>query len=56
VTTIPGIEAISIASPTFMEAPKPYANSRGFRQVLARYSYVPGKHVLLWVFRLAFAG
>jgi ribosomal protein S18 acetylase RimI-like enzyme len=49
---LPGIEAISITSATFMERAHSLYRSLGFRRVPDRDWYVPGESVLLWVFRL----
>jgi ribosomal protein S18 acetylase RimI-like enzyme len=49
---LPGIEAISITSATFMERAHRLYRSLGFRRALDRDWYVPGEDVLLWVFRL----
>ncbi|WP_411375761.1 GNAT family N-acetyltransferase [Arthrobacter sp. MPF02] len=49
---LPGIEAISITSATFMERAHALYESLGFRRVPERDWYVPGEDVLLWVFRL----
>ncbi|UEL29473.1 GNAT family N-acetyltransferase [Pseudarthrobacter sp. L1SW] len=53
---LPGIEAISITSATFMERAHRLYESLGFRRVPERDWYVPGEDVLLWVFRLELAG
>ncbi|WP_435896744.1 GNAT family N-acetyltransferase [Pseudarthrobacter oxydans] len=53
---VPGIEAISITSATFMERAHRLYRSLGFRRVPERDWYVPGEDVLLWVFRLDFHG
>lgn len=51
---LPGIQAITITSATFMErAHGPY-RSLGFHRVQERDWYVPGEDVPLWVFRLEF--
>lgn len=50
--SLPGINAISITSATFMERAHGLYESLGFRRVSARDWYVPGEDVLLWVFRL----
>lgn len=49
---LPGIEAISITSATFMERAHALYESLGFRRSPDRDWYVPGEDVLLWVFRL----
>ncbi|WP_457948784.1 GNAT family N-acetyltransferase [Pseudarthrobacter sp. alpha12b] len=49
---LPGIEAISITSATFMERAHSLYKSLGFRRTPERDWYVPGEDVLLWVFRL----
>ncbi|WP_426998505.1 GNAT family N-acetyltransferase [Pseudarthrobacter sp. N5] len=49
---LPGIEAISITSATFMERAHGLYESLGFRRAPERDWYVPGEDVLLWVFRL----
>ena len=49
---LPGIEAISITSATFMERAHRLYESLGFRRAPERDWYVPGEDVLLWVFRL----
>ena len=49
---LPGIEAISITSATFMERAHSLYRSLGFRRAPERDWYVPGEDVLLWVFRL----
>jgi ribosomal protein S18 acetylase RimI-like enzyme len=49
---LPGIEAISITSATFMERAHALYESLGFRRAPERDWYVPGEDVLLWVFRL----
>lgn len=49
---LPGIEAISITSATFMERAHALYRSLGFRRAPERDWYVPGEDVLLWVFRL----
>ncbi|WP_018770479.1 GNAT family N-acetyltransferase [Arthrobacter sp. 162MFSha1.1] len=49
---LPGIEAISITSATFMERAHGLYQSLGFRRVPKRDWYVPGEDVALWVFRL----
>ncbi|RKO26142.1 N-acetyltransferase [Pseudarthrobacter phenanthrenivorans] len=48
---LPGIEAISITSATFMERAHSLYRSLGFRRAPERDWYVPGEDVLLWVFR-----
>ena len=48
---LPGIEAISITSATFMERAHNLYESLGFRRAPERDWYVPGEDVLLWVFR-----
>lgn len=53
---LPGIEAISITSATFMERAHALYESLGFRRAPERDWYVPGEHVLLWVFRLELPG
>ncbi|MET3172441.1 UNVERIFIED_ORG: ribosomal protein S18 acetylase RimI-like enzyme [Arthrobacter sp. UYCu721] len=50
--SLPGIEAISITSATFMERAHGLYESLGFRRAPERDWYVPGEDVLLWVFRL----
>ncbi|WP_461174178.1 GNAT family N-acetyltransferase [Arthrobacter sp. Z1-9] len=49
---LPGIEAISITSATFMERAHRLYESLGFRRAPDRDWYVPGEDVLLWVFTL----
>lgn len=49
---LPGIEAISITSATFMERAHALYRSLDFRRAPERDWYVPGEDVLLWVFRL----
>jgi ribosomal protein S18 acetylase RimI-like enzyme len=49
---LPGIEAISITSATFMEPAHRLYKSFGFRRAPERDWYVPGEDVLLWVFTL----
>ncbi|MFE4541572.1 GNAT family N-acetyltransferase [Arthrobacter sp. NPDC056727] len=49
---LPGIQAISITSATFMEPAHRLYESLGFRRARERDWYVPGEDVLLWVFRL----
>ncbi|VXC56290.1 GNAT family N-acetyltransferase [Arthrobacter sp. 9AX] len=49
---LPGIEAISITSATFMERAHALYESVGFRRAPERDWYVPGEDVLLWVFTL----
>ena len=49
---LPGIEAISITSATFMERAHALYESLGFRRAPERDWYVPGEDVLLWVFTL----
>ena len=49
---LPGIEAISITSATFMERAHRLYESLGFRRTPERDWFVPGEDVLLWVFRL----
>ncbi|MHC6231735.1 GNAT family N-acetyltransferase [Arthrobacter sp. MMS24-T111] len=51
---LPGIQAISITSATFMERAHALYRSLGFRRAPNRDWYVPGEDVLLWVFRLEF--
>lgn len=51
--SLPGIEAISITSATFMDRAHGLYESLAFQRVPARDWYVPGEDVLLWVFRLA---
>ena len=53
---MPGIEAITITSATFMERAPGLYRSLGFRRAPERDWYVPGEDVLLWVFRLELAG
>ena len=53
---LPGIEAISITSATFMERAHGLYRSMGFRRAPERDWYVPGEDVLLWVFRFELAG
>lgn len=53
---LPGIEAISITSATFMERAHSLYGSLGFRRQPERDWYVPGEDVLLWVFRLELPG
>ncbi|WP_066286591.1 GNAT family N-acetyltransferase [Arthrobacter sp. B6] len=53
---LPGIEAISITSATFMERAHSLYESLGFRRAPERDWYVPGEDVLLWVFTLELAG
>jgi ribosomal protein S18 acetylase RimI-like enzyme len=48
---LPGIEAISITSATFMERAHALYRSLGFQRAQERDWYVPGEDVLLWVFR-----
>ena len=50
--SLPGIEAISITSATFMERAHGLYESLGFRRAPERDWYVPGEGVLLWVFTL----
>ncbi|MDQ1052797.1 ribosomal protein S18 acetylase RimI-like enzyme [Arthrobacter sp. SORGH_AS 212] len=49
---LPGVEAISITSATFMEQAHRLYESLGFRRAPERDWYVPGEDVLLWVFTL----
>jgi len=49
---LPGTEAISITSATFMERAHGLYESLGFRRAPERDWYVPGEDVLLWAFRL----
>ena len=49
---IPAVRAISITSATFMERAHVLYESLGFERVPERDWHVPGKDVLLWVFRL----
>jgi GNAT superfamily N-acetyltransferase len=49
---LPGIEAISITSATFMERAHGLYESMAFRRAPERDWYVLGEDVLLWVFRL----
>jgi GNAT superfamily N-acetyltransferase len=49
---LPGIEAISITSATFMERAHGLYRRLGFRRVPDRDRFVPGEDVLVWVFRL----
>lgn len=49
---LPGIDAISITSATFMERAHRLYRSLGFRRAPERDWYVPGEDVLLWVFKL----
>ena len=49
---LPGIEAISITSATFMKRAHALYESFGFRRAPERDWYVPGEDVLLWVFTL----
>lgn len=49
---LPGIEAISITSATFMERAHSLYRSLGFRRAPERDWHVPGEDVLLWVFIL----
>jgi ribosomal protein S18 acetylase RimI-like enzyme len=49
---LPGIEAISITSATFMERAHALYRSLGFRRTPERDWHVPGEDVLLWVFTL----
>ena len=49
---LPGIEAISITSATFMERAHRLYRSLGFKRAPERDWYVPGEDVLLWVFWL----
>lgn len=53
---LPGIEAISITSATFMERAHSLYESLGFRRAPERDWYVPGEDVPLWVFRLELVG
>jgi ribosomal protein S18 acetylase RimI-like enzyme len=53
---LPGIEAISITSATFMERAHGLYESLGFRRAPERDWYVPGEDVLLWVFTLQLGG
>ena len=53
---LPGIEAISITSATFMERAHALYESFGFRRTPERDWYVPGEDVLLWVFTLQLGG
>lgn len=53
---LPGIEAISITSATFMERAHALYRSLGFRRAPNRDWYVPGEDVLLWAFTLELAG
>lgn len=46
------IDAVSITSATFMGPAHALYESLGFRRAPERDWYVPGEHVLLWVFRL----
>ena len=50
--SLPAIRAISITSATFMERAHAVYEPMGFQRVPSRDWYVPGKDVLLWVFRL----
>ncbi|CAN7244325.1 GNAT family N-acetyltransferase [Arthrobacter sp. LjRoot78] len=49
---IPAVRAISITSATFMERAHVLYESLGFERAPERDWHVPGKDVLLWVFRL----
>jgi len=49
---LPGIDAISITSATFMDRAHNLYESLGFRRAPDRDWYVPGEDVLLWVFTL----
>ena len=49
---LPGIEAISITSATFMERAHNLYESLSFRRAPERDWYVSGEEVLLWVFML----
>jgi ribosomal protein S18 acetylase RimI-like enzyme len=53
---LPGIEAISITSATFMERAHALYESFGFQRAPERDWYVPGEDVLLWVFTLQLDG
>lgn len=53
---LPGINAISITSATFMEPAHRLYESLGFRRAPERDWYVPGEDVLLWVFRFELDG
>ncbi|TPV48661.1 GNAT family N-acetyltransferase [Pseudarthrobacter phenanthrenivorans] len=53
---LPGIEAISITSATFMERAHALYRSLGFHRAPERDWYVPGEDVLLWVFTLDLNG
>ncbi|WP_331271249.1 GNAT family N-acetyltransferase [Arthrobacter sp. 135MFCol5.1] len=53
---LPGVEAISITSATFMERAHTLYESLGFRRAPERDWCVPAEDVLLWVFRLELAG
>lgn len=53
---LPGIEAISITSATFMERAHSLYRSLGFRRAPERDWYVPGEDVLLWGFTLELGG
>lgn len=53
---LPGIEAISITSATFMERAHGLYQSLGFRRMPERDWCVPGEDVLLWVFRFELDG
>ena len=53
---LPGIEAISITSATFMKRAHALYESFGFRRAPERDWYVPGEDVLLWVFTLELDG
>ncbi|WP_326949414.1 GNAT family N-acetyltransferase [Arthrobacter sp. Leaf337] len=50
--SLPAVRAISITSATFMERAHVLYESLGFERVPERDWHVPGKDVLLWVFRL----
>ncbi|MDR6794797.1 ribosomal protein S18 acetylase RimI-like enzyme [Pseudarthrobacter oxydans] len=52
---LPGTEAISITSATFMARAHALYESLGFRRTPDRDWYVPGEDVLLWVFTLEIA-
>lgn len=49
---LPGIEAISITSTSFMERAHGLYESLGFRRTPDRDWYMPGEDVLVWAFRL----
>jgi hypothetical protein len=53
---LPGTQAISITSATFMERAHNLYRSLGFRRAPERDRFAPGEDVLLWVFTLSLRG